>query len=74
VLWGAVESAAESEPRATTQQSLAEYEPYLEPVRGAIFDEARQRGRSLTVEDAIKHALRERRLPTDAGRDVGIGT
>jgi len=57
LLWGAVEAAAESEPRATTQQALAQYKPYLEPVRGAIFDEAQQRGRSLTVEDAIRHAL-----------------
>jgi hypothetical protein len=57
LLWGAVEAAAENEPRPTTDQALAEYEPYLKPVRGAAFDEARQRGRSLTIEDAIGHAL-----------------
>jgi predicted ATPase len=70
LLWGAVEAAAESEPRTTTQQSLAGYEPYLEPVRGAIFDEARQRGRSLTIEDAIKYALGELRAPADIDRDA----
>ena len=57
LLWGAVEAAAENEPRPTTDQALAEYEPYLKPVRGAAFDEARQRGRSFTIEDAIGHAL-----------------
>ena len=57
LLWGAVEAAAENEPRATTDRALSEYEPYLDPVRGAAFDEARQRGRSLTLEDAIDHAL-----------------
>jgi predicted ATPase/class 3 adenylate cyclase len=57
LLWGAVERAAANEPRPTTDQALAEYEPYLKTVRGAAFDEARQRGRSLTIEDAIDHAL-----------------
>jgi tetratricopeptide (TPR) repeat protein len=57
LLWGAVEAAADNEPRPTTDQALAEYEPYLNPVRGAAFDQARQRGRSLTLEDAITHML-----------------
>jgi predicted ATPase/class 3 adenylate cyclase len=57
LLWGAVETAAETEPRPTTDQALSDYEPYLDPVRGAAFDEARQRGRTLTVEGAINHAL-----------------
>jgi len=51
------EAAAETEPRPTTAQALSDYEPYLDPVRGTAFDEARQRGRTLTVEDAINHAL-----------------
>jgi ATP/maltotriose-dependent transcriptional regulator MalT len=57
LLWGAVEAAAETEPRPTTAQALSDYEPYLDPVRGTAFDEARQRGRTRTVEDAINHAL-----------------
>jgi hypothetical protein len=57
LLWGAVEAAAETEPRSTTAHALAEYKPYLDPVSGAEFDEARQRGRTLTIEDATNHAL-----------------
>ena len=33
-LWGAVEAEAERTPRATTTESMIQYEPYLEPVRG----------------------------------------
>jgi hypothetical protein len=40
LLWGAVEAAAENEPRATTTAALGEYQPYLERVRGASFDQA----------------------------------
>ena len=57
LLWGAVEAAAENEPRATTTAALAEYEPHLEGVRGAAFDEARERGRLLSLEQAVVHAL-----------------
>jgi predicted ATPase/class 3 adenylate cyclase len=57
LLWGAVEAAADNEPRPTTNQALVEYEPYLNPVRGATFDKARQRGRSFTIEDAVTHML-----------------
>jgi predicted ATPase len=57
LLWGAVEAAAENEPRATTTAALGEYEPHLERVRGATFDEARERGRRLSLEEAIVHAL-----------------
>lgn len=57
LLWGAIEAAAEHEPRATTTTALTEYAPYLESVRGDAFDEARQRGRSLSLEDAVSHAL-----------------
>jgi predicted ATPase/class 3 adenylate cyclase len=57
LLWGAVEAAAENEPRPTTDQALAEYEPYLNPVRGTAFDNARQRGRSLRIEDAVTQML-----------------
>jgi predicted ATPase len=57
LLWGAVEAAADNEPRPTTDQALADYEPYLNPVRGAAFDKAKQRGRSLTIEDAVAHML-----------------
>jgi len=57
LLWGAVEAAAENEPRATTTAALGEYEPHLERVRGAAFDEARERGRRLSLEEATVHAL-----------------
>ena len=57
LLWGAVEAAAENEPRATTTAALAEYEPHLKSIRGAAFDEARARGRLLSLEEAVAHAL-----------------
>jgi predicted ATPase len=57
VLWGAVEAAAENEPRTTTTAALGEYEPHLERVRGAAFDEAREQGRLLSLEEAIVYAL-----------------
>jgi predicted ATPase len=57
LLWGAVEAAAETEPRATTNQAISDYKPYLEPVRGGAFDKARQRGHTLTLTDAINQVL-----------------
>jgi len=42
---------------ATTTIALGEYEPYVERVRGAIFDGARERGRLLSLEEAVAHAL-----------------
>jgi ATP/maltotriose-dependent transcriptional regulator MalT len=57
LLWGVVEASAENEPRPNADQALVEYAPYLDPVSGAAFDEARQRGRSLPVDDAIHHLL-----------------
>jgi predicted ATPase len=57
LLWGAVEAAAENEPRTTTTAALGEYEPHLERVLGAAFDEARERGHRLSLEEAIAHAL-----------------
>ena len=59
-LWGAVEADAARTPRESTTESLTQYEPYLEPVRGDAFDEARKRGRTLSLEDAIAYALGER--------------
>ncbi|MEP6642184.1 MAG: adenylate/guanylate cyclase domain-containing protein [Gaiellales bacterium] len=56
LLWGAVEAAAEDDPRGTTTAALGEYEPHLELVRGAAFDEARERGRLLSLEEAVVHA------------------
>ena len=58
-LWGAVEAEAERTPRETTTESLTQYEPYLEPVRGDAFEEARQQGRTLSLEDAVAYALGE---------------
>jgi hypothetical protein len=56
-LWGAVGAAGEREPRPTTGEALREYAPYVEPVRGADFDRGRKRGRALSLETAVQHAL-----------------
>ena len=58
-LWGAVEAEAKREPKQTTIANLTEYEPYLEPVRGDTFDEARLHGRTLALEEAVAYALSE---------------
>jgi hypothetical protein len=42
LLWGAVDAAAENEPRAFATAALGEYEPHLERVRGATFDARRE--------------------------------
>src|SRR6185312_220936 len=63
LLWGAVEAAAEFEPRPTTDSGLAQYAPYLEPVRGPEFDEARDRGRALSLDEAASRALSYLRTP-----------
>jgi predicted ATPase/class 3 adenylate cyclase len=56
-LWGGVEGEAERSPRATTTDNLVQYESYLEPVRGEEFEEARSRGRLLSLEEAVGYAL-----------------
>jgi predicted ATPase/class 3 adenylate cyclase len=56
-LRGAAEAEAEREPRQTTIDNLRDYEPYLEPVRGDVFEEARARGRMLSLEEAVSYAL-----------------
>jgi tetratricopeptide (TPR) repeat protein len=56
-LWGAVEAAAEQEARPTTTAALAEYEPYVNPLRGQEFAAAHRRGRALSIEDATALAL-----------------
>jgi predicted ATPase/class 3 adenylate cyclase len=56
-LWGAVETAAEEEPRPTTTAALTEYAPYFEAVRGDVFDRACERGRSLAIDEAAAWAL-----------------
>ena len=58
-LWGAVEAEAKREPKQTTTASLTEYEPYLKPVRGDTFEEARLHGRTLALEEAVAYALSE---------------
>jgi len=47
------------EPRQTTIENQTEYEPYLESVLGAAFDEARLHGRTLSLEEAVAYALGE---------------
>jgi predicted ATPase/class 3 adenylate cyclase len=56
-LWGAAEAEAEREPRPTTLSQITQYEPRLESVRGDSFEEARIHGRTLSLEDAVAHAL-----------------
>jgi predicted ATPase/class 3 adenylate cyclase len=56
-LWGAVETAAERDPRPTTPETLREYGPFVDPVRGADFERARTRGRELSLEEAVQYAL-----------------
>jgi predicted ATPase len=56
-LWGGAEGDAERTPRVTTTDNLTAYEPYLEPVRGDAFEEARSRGRTLSLEEAVAYAL-----------------
>jgi predicted ATPase len=59
-LWGATEAEGKRTPRPTTTAALTEYEPYLEPVRGDAFEEARLHGRTLSLEEAVAYALGER--------------
>lgn len=56
-LWGAVEAEAGRTPRTTTTENLALYEPYLEPVLGDAFEQARAHGRTLSLDDAVAYAL-----------------
>jgi predicted ATPase len=56
-LWGAAEAEAERAPKATSADNLTYYEQYLESVRGDVFEEARLRGRTLSLEDAVAYAL-----------------
>jgi len=56
-LWGALEAEAEREPKQTTIANMKEYEPYLEPVRGDAFEEGREQGRTLSLEEAVAYAL-----------------
>jgi predicted ATPase len=56
-LRGAVEAEADRTPRVTTTASMAQYEPYLEPVRGGVYEEARAHGRTLSLDDAVAYAL-----------------
>ena len=57
VLWGAVEAVAEREPKATTEQALVEYGPYVERVTGPDFERGRAHGRALSLEQACDYAL-----------------
>jgi tetratricopeptide (TPR) repeat protein len=56
-LWGAVEALAEIEPKKTTDDNLRLYSQYVEGVHGADFERGRARGRTLSLEEAVEHAL-----------------
>jgi predicted ATPase len=56
-LRGAVEALAEREPKATTDQALREFAPFLERAQGATFDRAHARGRTLSLDEAVAYVL-----------------
>jgi hypothetical protein len=56
-LWGAVEAESDRNPKPTISRALEEYEANLDPVRGDSFEEARRRGRALSLEEAVDYAL-----------------
>jgi predicted ATPase len=56
-LWGALEAVAEREPKPTTEQAIAEYQPFVEPVRGEGFEQGRAHGRTLSLDQAVEYAL-----------------
>jgi predicted ATPase len=56
-LWGALEAVAEREPKPTTEQALAEYQPFVERVRGEGFEQSRAQGRTLSLDEAVEYAL-----------------
>ena len=57
MLWGALETIAQREPRPTTQDAIQEYQPYVDRVHGQEFDAALARGRALSLEDAFRYAI-----------------
>ncbi|HEV2415638.1 MAG TPA: adenylate/guanylate cyclase domain-containing protein [Candidatus Dormibacteraeota bacterium] len=57
MLWGALESIAQREPRSTTQDAIREYQPYVERVHGPEFDSGLARGRTLSLEEAFRYAI-----------------
>ena len=61
VLWGALETIAEREPRITTQDAIQEYKTYIDKVQGAEFEEGRARGRAMSLEDAMRYAIANRK-------------
>jgi predicted ATPase len=56
-LWGAVEAALERTPKSTTEQALAEYAPYVEPLACDAFEQGRAHGRRLALNEAVDFAL-----------------
>jgi predicted ATPase len=56
-LWGAVEALAEIEPKKTTDDGLRVYSQFVEGAHGADFERGRARGRTLSLEEAVEHAL-----------------
>jgi tetratricopeptide (TPR) repeat protein len=56
-LWGAAEAAAEREPRGSTTAALAGYQPYVERVIGDEFEAGCKRGRTLSLEEAVREGL-----------------
>jgi hypothetical protein len=56
-LWGAAEADGDLQPRPTTTRAFEVNEHYLEPVRGETFEQAREHGRTMSLEQAVAYAL-----------------
>jgi len=59
-LWGALEGIAELDPKSTARGAISDNTPFLKDVQGAEFEKGRTRGRTLSREEAIEFAGRER--------------
>lgn len=56
-LWGAAEADGDLQARSTTTRAFEVNEHYLEPVLGDAFEQAREHGRTMSLEQAVAYAL-----------------
>jgi hypothetical protein len=57
VCWGALEAEENRGPIGQWETARHEYEQELAPYEGAAFEQGRDRGRQLSVDEAVAHAL-----------------
>jgi hypothetical protein len=57
VLWGAVEAQSEREPIRQWEQEREVYARRLDAMAGTGFEAGRARGRTLSLQQAVDHAL-----------------